>query len=170
MSPHSRLDPSLVNFALEPGLSVTEFLDVLVRSTLGERRPIDDRARLEGMLRHADVIVTARNRQGILIGIARAITDFHYCTYLSDLAVDVAYQKQGIGQELIRRCHEAAGRRTTLILLSAPAAREYYPHIGLERHDSCWLQRPPSSGDPPQRSGDPSDSLKEAGSPPQELN
>jgi ribosomal protein S18 acetylase RimI-like enzyme len=124
-------------YQLEPNLSVAEFRDVLVRSTLGERRPIDHEPTLAGMLQHADVILTARH-QGLLVGISRAITDHHFCTYLSDLAVDVAFQRQGIGRELIRRTHEAAGLQTTLILLAAPKAREYYPHIGMQPHESCW--------------------------------
>ena len=76
---------------------------------------------------------------GLLVGASRAITDFSYCTYLSDLAVDGQFQRQGIGRELIHRTHEAAGFKTTLILLSAPAARSYYPHIGMQPHDSCWV-------------------------------
>ncbi|MCA9133783.1 MAG: GNAT family N-acetyltransferase [Planctomycetales bacterium] len=93
------------------------------------------------MLRGADIIVTARDAQGLLIGVSRALSDFHYCTYLSDLAVDVANQRMGIGRELIRRTHEIAGLQTQLILLAAPAARDYYPHIGMLPHDSCWLIR-----------------------------
>jgi GNAT superfamily N-acetyltransferase len=121
-----------------PELSVEAFIDVLRRSTLGERRPIDDPETIRGMLEHADVILTARV-DGRLVGISRAITDFSYCTYLSDLAVDEAYQRRGIGKELIRRTHEAAGRQTVLILLAAPKARSYYPHIGMTGHDSCWM-------------------------------
>ena len=97
------------------------------------------------MLKHADVIVTARAPDGLLIGVSRAISDFHYCTYLSDIAVDEAWQRRGIGRELIQRTHEAAGLESTLILLSAPDARDYYPRIGMQPHDSCWLihgQRP----------------------------
>ena len=78
---------------------------------------------------------------GKLVGISRAVTDFHYCTYLSDLAVDQAHQGCGIGRELIRKTHEAAGLHTTLILIAAPKARTYYPHIGMEYHDSCWIIR-----------------------------
>ena len=126
-------------YAREAALSPHEFADVLNRSTLGNRRPVADISRLRGMLQNADVIVTARDTDGLLIGIARAISDFHYCTYLSDLAVDVARQRQGIGKQLIRRTHEAAGLDTSLILLSAPAARDYYPHIGMKQHDSCWI-------------------------------
>jgi GNAT superfamily N-acetyltransferase len=129
-----------VTYQLEPDLSADEFIDVLVRSTLAERRPVDDRSCIEGMLRNADVIVTARAERK-LVGVSRAITDYHYCTYLSDLAVDAGFQRQGIGKGLIRRTHEAAGLTTTLILLAAPKATAYYPHIGLEPHFSCWVMR-----------------------------
>ena len=128
-----------IAYNLEPSLGEDEFLDILRRSTLAERRPVDEPATVRGMLSHAGVILTARAETGILVGISRAITDFSYCTYLSDLAVDASFQGQGIGRELIRRTHEAAGLQTTLILLSAPKARSYYPHIGMTAHDSCWI-------------------------------
>lgn len=128
----------MITYQLEPELTPTEFIDVLRRSTLAERRPVNDAECIAKMLEQASVIVTARN-DGLLVGVSRAITDFAYCTYLSDLAVDEAFQKQGIGKELIHRTHEAAGFCTTLILLSAPKARTYYPHIGMQPHDSCWI-------------------------------
>ena len=129
---------SNILYQLEPTLSVDEFVDVLQRSTLAERRPVNSIATMQGMLANADVIVTARADK-LLVGVSRAITDFAYCTYLSDLAVDEAFQRQGIGRELIRLTHQAAGLQTTLILLAAPQAREYYPHIGMALHDSCWM-------------------------------
>ena len=97
-----------LHYMTEPDLSADEFIDVLVRSTLAERRPVHDRTAIEGMLRKADVILTARV-DGLLVGVSRAITDFSFCTYLSDLAVDEKLQGRGIGKELIRRTHEAAG-------------------------------------------------------------
>lgn len=127
-----------VEYHLEPRLDADEFVDVLDRSTLAARRPVDDARVIAGMLAHADVIVTAR-AGGRLVGVSRAISDFSYCTYLSDLAVDATFQGRGIGRELIRRTHDAAGRHTTLILLAAPAAQSYYPHIGMQRHESCWI-------------------------------
>jgi ribosomal protein S18 acetylase RimI-like enzyme len=127
-----------ITYQTEPDLDAREFIDVLRRSTLAERRPVDDAAAIAGMLAHADVIVCARNSEALLVGVSRAISDFSYCTYLSDLAVDVAFQRQGIGRELIRRTHLAAGLTTSLILLAAPAAESYYPHIGMVRHHSCW--------------------------------
>jgi GNAT superfamily N-acetyltransferase len=128
----------MIEYHVEPGLTVIEFIDILERSTLAERRPVLDRETIGQMLAHADIVLTAR--QGArLVGVSRAITDFSYCAYLSDLAVDEAYQGQGIGRELIRRTHEAAGLATMLILLSAPKAQTFYPHIGMTKHDSCWV-------------------------------
>jgi predicted N-acetyltransferase YhbS len=129
-----------ITYALEPALAREEFVEVLVRSTLAERRPVDDPLTIARMLANADLIVTARD-DGRLVGISRALTDYGYCTYLSDLAVDVSYQGRGIGRELVRRTHEAAGLNTSLILLAAPKAETYYPHIGMTRHDSCWIVR-----------------------------
>ncbi len=129
---------AFIEYNLEPALSCTEFIDILVRSTLAERRPVEVRDTIETMLRNADLIVTARS-DGKLVGVSRAITDFAYCTYLSDLAVDLDFQRNGIGKQLVQRTHEAAGLKTRLILLAAPAAANYYPHIGMEKHDSCWM-------------------------------
>lgn len=128
-----------IRYAIEPELSPAEFIYVLRRSTLAERRPVDDAERIAGMLENATIVATARTDAGLLVGVSRAISDFHYCTYLSDLAVDVAFQKQGIGKELVLRTHTAAGFHTSLILLAAPAARAYYPRIGMQPHDSCWI-------------------------------
>lgn len=128
-----------IRYQFGPELSVDEFIDVLVRSTLAERRPVHDRQAMAGMLQHADIIVTARTGEGLLIGVSRALTDHSYCTYLSDLAVDTAYQKQGIGRRLVQETHLAAGLHTSLILLAAPKAQTYYPHIGMKRHESCWM-------------------------------
>lgn len=129
-----------ITYKLEPDLTANEFIDVLVRSTLAERRPVNRPDVIQGMLRHADLILAARVDE-LLVGISRAITDYNYCTYLSDLAVDQAFQGRGIGRELLRRTHDAAGLHTHLILLAAPKARTYYPHIGMEPHDSAWIIR-----------------------------
>ena len=127
-----------ITYALEPDLPAEEFRTVLIASTLGERRPVDDLDRLDRMLRQADVIATARDG-GRLAGVSRAITDFSYCCYLSDLAVDAAYQRQGIGKRLIAETRQGAGGdRVTLILVAAPGAEQYYPRIGMQQRPSCW--------------------------------
>ena len=127
-----------VRYDFEPSLSVREFRAVLVASTLGARRPVDDLGRLEEMLRHADLIVTARI-DGHLVGVARALTDYSYCCYVSDLAVDVQHQRKGIGRRLLSETRARAGDRASLLLVAAPAAENYYPHIGMKHLESCWI-------------------------------
>ncbi len=128
-----------IQMELQLSLTAAEFIDVLQRPGLAARRPVDCPVTIQGMLENADLIATARTESGLLVGVARSITDFHYCTYLSDLAVDQDYQRQGIGRRLLEFSHQQAGRHTTLILLAAPQATSYYPHVGLEKHPSCWL-------------------------------
>nr|WP_295835454.1 GNAT family N-acetyltransferase [uncultured Azospirillum sp.] len=127
-----------IEYAVEPDLSADDFIDVLERSGLAERRPVGDRPRVEAMLRNAGLIVTARD-QGRLVGVARSITDFVYCCYLSDLAVDRALQGRGIGKELMRRTRDAMGPGTMCLLLSAPKAISFYEQAGLKRHEQAFL-------------------------------
>lgn len=129
----------MITYQIESKITVTEFKTLLEKSTLAERRPVNEPDRLAKMLEHGNLIVTARDH-GELVGIARSLTDFLYCTYLSDLAVDVAYQKQGIGKELIRQT-KLATPNALLILLAAPKAIDYYPGIGMTRHEHCYILR-----------------------------
>ncbi len=121
-------------------ISADEFIDLLRRSTLAERRPVNDRQCIEAMLRHGNLLCTAWD-ENKLVGVARSVTDFEYCCYLSDLAVDEKYQKKGIGKELIRLTKSKLGRIANLILLSAPKAEAYYPKIGFTAHRSAWILR-----------------------------
>lgn len=124
-------------YTVEKDLDPNEFIDVLKRSTLGERRPVKDLNRIKQMCDNTNLIITAR-MDGKLIGIARSVTDFAYCTYLSDLAVDENYQKKGIGKKLIEETKKQTPL-ATLILLSAPAAVDYYPKIGMSKHNHCYI-------------------------------
>jgi ribosomal protein S18 acetylase RimI-like enzyme len=128
-----------ITYAIDKGLQPEEFIDVLKRSGLAQRRPVDKPDVIKGMVENAPLTVTARDADGKLVGIARSVTDFAYCCYLSDLAVDRAYQRQGIGKELILRTREAAGGDTlSLLLLSAPDGMGYYAKVGLEKFDNCF--------------------------------
>jgi GNAT superfamily N-acetyltransferase len=122
-----------------------EFVDLLRRSTLAERRPVHDPKCIQAMLRHANLLCTAWDDE-TLVGIARALTDFEYCCYLSDLAVDVKYQKAGIGKRLIELTRSKLGGNAKIILLAAPKAETYYPKLGFAAHPSAWIlpahQRP----------------------------
>jgi predicted N-acetyltransferase YhbS len=130
----------MIAYFIEPVIDMREFIDVLERSGLAARRPVDKPDVIRAMIGNANLIVCACDEAGRLIGVARSVTDFSYCCYLSDLAVDRALQRQGIGSELIRRTHEAAGGQddVTLLLLSAPDAMSYYPRAGLDPLPNCF--------------------------------
>jgi len=117
-------------------LDLEAVIELYRASTLGERRPVEDRERMALMLRNANLLVTAWDGEQ-LVGLARSLSDFSYATYLSDLAVRQSHQRQGIGRELLRRTQELGGQ-ATIILLAAPKAVDYYPHIGLKPHASAW--------------------------------
>ena len=126
-------------YAVEDHLAADEYIDVVRKS--GLNRPVEDRHRVERMLKHANLIVTAR-QDGKLVGFARSLTDFCFCCYLSDLAVDPACQGQGIGRRLIDETKKAAGgEHTTTLLLSAPTAMTFYQGIKMPHADNCFLYR-----------------------------
>ncbi len=127
-----------IRYESNQAITPDEFVDLLKRSTLAERRPVDDEKCIEAMLKHANLLCTAWDGNQ-LVGVARSVTDFEYCCYLSDLAVDVEYQQQGIGRELIRLTQSRLGDRAKLILLAAPKAAGYYPKLGFEAHGSAWV-------------------------------
>ncbi|MFM7075668.1 MAG: GNAT family N-acetyltransferase [Planctomycetaceae bacterium] len=128
--------PDGIDYRTDAPLSAAQLADLFRRS--GIRRPVDDLPRLEAMLRHADLVVTAW-RAGQLVGVARALTDWRYCCYLSDLAVDRAWQRLGIGTELLRRTQAAVGEESMLLLLAAPEAMAFYERIGMEAVANGWI-------------------------------
>lgn len=106
----------------------------------GIKRPTDDLARIEKMYAGANLVISAWDGEQ-LVGIARALSDFSYCCYLSDLAVDAAYQKQGIGKALLEQIQTANGPQVSLILLSAPEAMGYYSKLGLGTINNGFIMR-----------------------------
>lgn len=127
-----------VHYAIDRTIDVAQFRDLLIRSTLGERRPIDDAACLAGMLRHTDILATAWDGDR-LVGVSRSLTDWSYSCYLADLAVDSACQRAGIGRRLIDLTQRQLGPLCKIILLAAPAAADYYPRIGFEHNPRAWM-------------------------------
>ncbi len=130
----------MISYRTGNGLDLDAVIELYRASTLGERRPVDDRERMAAMLRHANLVITAWDGE-LLVGISRALTDFVYVTYLSDLAVRVSHQRRGIGKELMRRT-QAVAPSAQVILLSAPAAEKYYPHVGFTHHPQAWVLKP----------------------------
>lgn len=128
---------SKILIAREAALDPDEFLDVLQRSGLAERRPVDQPDRIAGMAANANLVVAARDN-GLLVGVARSVTDFVYCCYCSDLAVDRAYQRHGLGKKLIGASRAELHADARFYLVSAPAAVGFYERIGMERVPQCF--------------------------------
>ena len=127
-----------IQFRYGNDMDLDQVIDLYRKSTLGERRPIDDRQIVSDMIRHANLTVTAWDGD-LLVGISRTLTDFSYVGYLADLAVRQSHQKMGIGTRLIQKTREAMGPRSMLVLLAAPKAVDYYPRIGFTKHNSAWI-------------------------------
>jgi len=130
----------MIEYKLTPDLDVDAAIELYVASTLGRRRPVDDRERMATMLRQADLTITAWDGD-LLVGISRSITDWVWTTYLADLAVRASHQRQGIGKELMRRT-QAAAPQAKLLLLAAPEAANYYGHVGFSHMPSAWWLLP----------------------------
>jgi ribosomal protein S18 acetylase RimI-like enzyme len=126
-----------ITYTSSAKISPDQAIDLYIRSTLGERRPIHNRQAFENMYQHANLIISAWDTDK-LVGISRSLTDFSYVAYLSDLAVDVQYQKQGIGKRLIQDTKAHLEQDCMLVLLAAPKAKEYYEPLGFEQHPSAW--------------------------------
>jgi acetyltransferase len=120
-------------------VSRAQFIALLQKTSLGARRPLAEAERIDAMLQNADLLISAWDDDR-LVGIARAVTDYAYCCYLSDLAVDEAWQRRGIGQELLDTLKQALHPQCKIILLAAPQAVDYYPHIGFTQHPSAWTK------------------------------
>jgi ribosomal protein S18 acetylase RimI-like enzyme len=136
----TELEDTVIERVDGSALDLDEALAVYRRSGLGERRPIDDRERMAAMLRNANLVLVCRAGSE-LVGLARCVSDFSYVTYLSDIAVVREYQRLGIGRALIDAVRREAPA-AKVVLLSAPAASEYYPHIGFTQHGSAWVLNP----------------------------
>lgn len=127
-----------ITYSSSRSITEAEFIDLLNRTTLGPRRPVNDPKSISAMLRHGNLLCTAWDGDK-LVGIARSVTDFEFCCYLSDLAVDESYQKRGIGKELIALTKSRLGSKAFIVLLAAPKAEGYYPKIGFDAHRSAWV-------------------------------
>ncbi len=127
----------MIHYRDDALITAEEAIDLYIRSTLGERRPIHSRETFEAMLKNANLTITAWD-QDRLIGISRSLTDFAYVTYLADLAVDQQYQRMGIGKELIAQTRKRLEPNCMIVLLAAPKANEYYGHIGFDHHPRAW--------------------------------
>lgn len=129
-----------IDYKINEPVDIDRYIALLRNSGLGERRPMDDRECLEGMLSNSNLVVSAWD-DSELVGIARSITDFHYSCYLSDLAVRKEFQTAGIGTRLQAITQGQLGPRCKLILIAAPEANLYYKKLGYVNNPLCWVMK-----------------------------
>lgn len=127
-----------LDYRVNAPITTDQFIDLLQASTLSERRPVADRACMAGMVHNSNLMVSAWDGNK-LVGVARSLTDFHYACYLSDLAVDAAYQRKGIGTRLQIMTQAQLGPRCKLIVIAAPSAHDYYAYLGFTANPRCWV-------------------------------
>lgn len=126
----------MITYTEDKLLNAADVSEVFKKS--GIKRPYEDIERVQRMIDNSDIIISAWDDKK-MIGLARAITDYSYCCYLSDLAVDKEYQNQGIGKQLVNKLQIILGEESSLVLLSSPGAVEFYPRIGFEKTDKAYV-------------------------------
>jgi len=127
---------STLQYASDITPSASAVIDLY--ASAGLNRPISDAQRIADMYAHSNLILTAWDGSK-LVGVARSLTDFRYCCYLSDLAIEKSFQKQGIGKKLIELTREKLGPECMLLLLSAPNAMGYYPKVGFYLLENAFM-------------------------------
>src|SRR5690554_296201 len=129
---HLKIPPAFMEITYQINLIPHASQIISLYDSSGINRPTSGPDRIEKMYENSNLVISAWDGER-LVGIARSLTDFCYCCYLSDLAVRQEYKIQGIGKKLIALTQEQIGKQTTLLLLSAPAAMDYYPKAGFEK-------------------------------------
>lgn len=133
----------MISYEVEKNLSLEEFIDVLQDSGLGKRRPMDNPSHLARMIAGSNLIVTARE-EGRLVGLLRGLSDYCYRCFIADLAVAKAYQRKGIGRDILQFTRDLAPE-ARLILFAAEDAEAFYQKMGFKTHERCYQLKP---GDP----------------------
>jgi ribosomal protein S18 acetylase RimI-like enzyme len=128
----------MITYEINKPLDAADVARLFDASTIS--RPTDDVPRIARMLQHGNLTVSAWDGDK-LVGISRSLTDFVFCCYLSDLAVDATYQHHGIGKEMIAITRREIGEQTTLLLLAAPEAIDYYPKVGFAKIENGYVIR-----------------------------
>ena len=122
----------------EERVSAEEYIDFLKRTDLGSQYPKERFAeRIPKLVRNVSVSLTARNGDGLLVGVLFGLTDFCYWLYVTDLGVDRDYERQGIATRLMKKAHELAGgeKDIAVYLVANENAVPFYRKLGMKPAD-----------------------------------
>jgi N-acetylglutamate synthase-like GNAT family acetyltransferase len=79
---------------------------------------------LTSIITGSKVCITARHA-GVLVGFGRLLSDGATMAYINFMAVDAKYQRQGIGQHILKLLIEAAGEVNSIFLYTNTADSLY---------------------------------------------
>jgi ribosomal protein S18 acetylase RimI-like enzyme len=130
-----------VIYAREQDLAAGDYVAVVSETTMRTNRPLANPARIAQMLAGSNLIVTARDADGAILGLARCMSDSAWICYCSDLAVKESAQGRGIGRGLLDKCAEILGPRIGLVLVSYPESASFYDRAGMERAQAHYRAR-----------------------------
>lgn len=119
-------------------VSAEEYIGFLKRTDLGSQYPKERfEERIARLVDSASVSLTARNGEGLLVGVLFGLTDFAYWLYVTDLGVDRDYERRGIGRQLMKTAHELAGgeKDIAVYLIANENAVPFYEKCGMKRAD-----------------------------------
>lgn len=130
----------MITYAREDGLTAADYIACVGATSLGQGRPLANTDRIQAMLDNADLVVTARDVDGSLLGLFRAVTDWHWVCYCIDLAVVEGQQGKHIGQTLLDTATALLGPKVSIVLLSKPNAEGFYRHIGMVEPMAAFMR------------------------------
>ena len=117
-------------------LTAPEYIGFLARTDLGSQYPRERfEERIPRLLENASLSLAVRNEDGLLVGVLLGLTDFAYWLYVTDLGVDRAYERQGIGRALMKTALELAGgeKDIAVYLIANENAVPFYEKLGMEQ-------------------------------------
>ena len=126
----------MIKYLKNVDLNLEDIILVFEKSSIN--RPIGNKKRIKSMFDNSNLVISAWDEDK-LVGLCRALTDFSYCCYLSDLAIDIDYQRQGIGRTMIDLVKKEISDEVALILLSAPSAMSFYPKVGFGKIENGFI-------------------------------
>ena len=128
-------------YAQEHALSAAEYIAVLGSTYMASRRPVGNVERVTKILAGSNMVVTAREADGAIVGVLRGISDGEWVCYVADLVVHADHQRKGIGTGLLDECKRLLGPGMGIVLVAYPEAVDYYRRIGMGEMQAFYIDR-----------------------------
>ena len=128
-------------YAQEQDLSAEDYAAVVGSTYMRDYRPVANVERIAKILAGSNMVVTARDETGEIVGVLRGISDGEWVCYVADLAVHAGHQRKGIGTGMLDECKRLIGPGMGIVLVAYPEAVDYYKRIGLGEMQAFFVDR-----------------------------